>query len=119
MNWLLVGLGGAVGSMLRYGIYLLAGQTRFPWATLTVNLTGSLLLGFVASWAMVRWNTTVTTALAVGLLGGFTTFSALSWEGLSFVLTGRTDLAVGYFLVSVFGGLAMAFAGLWVGRAFG
>ncbi len=115
MLW--VGLGGGVGSMLRYAVNLLVGRSLFPWATLAVNMVGSFLLGFLATWAMSRWPTTVTTALSVGLLGGFTTFSALAWEGVSMLRTGRAGVAFSYLLVSVVGGLASAMAGMGAGRA--
>lgn len=112
MKWLWVGLGGGLGSMLRFGIAMVFGKTRFPWATLTVNLVGSFILGFLASWAMNRWGSALTTALTVGLLGGFTTFSALTWESASMLRSGRSGVAIAYLAVSIFGGLAAAFAGI-------
>lgn len=117
MRLLWVGLGGAAGSMVRYAIGLTAGESRFPWATLAVNLLGSFFIGLMATWAMGRWSTTVTTALTVGLLGGFTTFSAFAWEGVSLLRNGRAVIAVAYILVSVLGGLGAAGAGFAAGRA--
>ena len=81
-NFLLVGAGGALGSMLRYAISLLIGARAFPFATLTVNIAGSLLIGILLGLSVKNsisdfgWK-----LLAVGICGGFTTFSALSLEG--------------------------------------
>jgi CrcB protein len=116
MQFVWVGLGGAVGSMIRYAIALGAGRSWFPWATLSVNIAGSFLIGLLASWAMGRWPTAVTTALTVGLLGGFTTFSAFAWEGLSLFRSGRAAVALGYLVASVVGGLVAAGAGYALGR---
>ena len=98
-NLLLVMLGGAIGAGLRYGVGLAAVRrlgAGFPWGTLLVNLAGGL---------------------GAGLLGGFTTFSAFSAETAYMLQRGDFGLAGLYTLVSVAGGLALLFAGLWLARA--
>ena len=100
---LLVAIGGALGSMARYGVgvaatRILPGATM-PWGTLSVNVIGGLLMGLLTGWLALRGGAeqeTVRVFAAVGILGGFTTFSAFSLEtvlmlerkqfGLAFVL---------------------------------
>lgn len=111
MRFVLVGAGGAVGSVIRYWIGITARHSLFPWATLVINLTGSLILGLFLTWSLGRLPGYVTTPVAVGVLGGFTTFSTFSWEGFFLIRSGRIGLAVVYVLLSVIGGLA----GAWIG----
>ncbi|NKE46017.1 fluoride efflux transporter CrcB [Roseomonas frigidaquae] len=84
-NILLVALGGAIGSVLRYAIALLAVETlgiAFPWGTLAVNILGSGAIGVAAALGVQG---EMRLLLVTGLLGGFTTFSAFSLEtGLLF-----------------------------------
>ncbi|WP_199502941.1 fluoride efflux transporter CrcB [Qipengyuania sp. YIM B01966] len=114
-----VALGGALGAVLRYqtggAVARWLGPSAaaaFPWATLAVNVTGSFAMGLLAGWlarhdgAEGWW-----LLLGVGLLGGFTTFSAFSLELLSLIERGAPGLALAYALVSVAAGLA----GLWLG----
>lgn len=109
MNALLVFVGGGLGAVLRYGTTLALPRpdaAAFPWATLAVNLAGSLAIGVLAGVlvgkdaARLFWVT--------GLLGGFTTFSAFSLETLGLLQSGRTGAAAAYVLASVLGGLALA-----------
>ncbi len=111
MRFLWVGLGGAIGSILRYAVGLGVDQSRFPWGTLAVNLSGSFALGFLLTWASGRWPVNVTVPLAVGLLGGFTTFSTFSWESLTLFQGGRPGVAAGYLMVTVIGGIGAALGG--------
>ncbi len=111
MRVIWIGLGGAVGSMVRYAIGLWSATSRFPWATLSVNVVGSFLLGLLLSYALGRWSTTVTTALAVGLLGGFTTFSTFTWESFTMIQAGTAGRAAAYVAASVVGGLVAALLG--------
>jgi CrcB protein len=117
MRFVWVGIGGAIGSMIRYAFGLGAVNSRFPWTTLFINISGSFALGFLLTWGLGRWSVTQTTAVAVGLLGGFTTFSAFAWEGLFLTRSGRTGLAIGYLLLSVLGGVAAAWMGYTLGRS--
>src|SRR5215217_4180874 len=85
-NFLLVALGGAFGSMLRYGTGLVIGPRNFPFATLLINTVGSFIIGVVITYAMRNetfagnWKL----FLATGICGGFTTFSAFSLETCNF-----------------------------------
>lgn len=116
-----VALGGAVGAVLRYqtgrGMTALLGPqavTAFPWATLTVNVAGSLAMGLLAGWLArhgsggEQWRL----LLGVGLLGGFTTFSAFSLEMMLLIERGQAGTALTYALVSVLAGLAALYLGL-------
>lgn len=122
MNMLLVMAGGAVGSALRYQF----GRTTFrmlgpnpplgwPWGTLGVNVIGGFLMGLLAGWLALRaqGGESIRLFVAVGLLGGFTTFSAFSLEAMQLVQRGAWLSAGGYALVSVIasvGALALGLA---------
>ena len=109
-NFLLVGLGGALGSMLRYGTGLLIGTREFPLATLLINVTGSFLIGLVMVYSLANqqlgehWKL----FLATGICGGFTTFSAFSWENMQLLQQGKWSLFFLYSIGSVLLGLASA-----------
>jgi CrcB protein len=115
MRFVWVGVAGAVGSVLRYAVGLAFSGSRFPWATLSINIVGSLALGFVLSWGLGRWPVVVSTPVVVGLLGGFTTFSTFAWESTSMVGNGQTAMAIGYVLASLVGGLLAAAVGYALG----
>jgi CrcB protein len=113
---LLVAGGGAIGSMLRWwlsGIVQRWSGTFFPWGTFVVNLIGSFAIGLIAALALER--ALVPPAARVflipGVLGGFTTFSALSWESLALLRDGQWLPAAGYGLGSVVIGVGAALAG--------
>ena len=123
MSWLLVALGGAVGATLRYATSLVvvtpAGE--FPWATLAVNILGSAAIGLLwGAYGSAEWFSSWGRALlVVGLLGGFTTFSAFSFETLALLQDGRWQLASAYVIVSLLGCLAAAAGGYALGSAGG
>jgi len=104
--------------MSRYGVQLLVGTRPFPWSTLIINVTGSLLVGFVlAAGASRGWSPTVVVPVTVGFLGAFTTFSALTWEAFTL---GRSDQmleAIAYVTVSVVFGLVAVWAGFRLANA--
>lgn len=118
---LLVAAGGALGSVLRHAIGVWGAAhlpTAFPWATLGINVAGSLAIGVV----MERSATGAVGAetrlfLATGVLGGFTTFSAFSHETLELVRRGAATSALAYALASVVLGLAACWAGVLVTRS--
>ncbi len=109
---LIVGLGGAIGSMLRYGGNLLYSPKLFPVTTLFINTLGSLVIGMVIAWSLRNptagnWKL----FLATGLCGGFTTFSAFSYENLLLLQEGKTTLSLLYILGSVAAGLLASWLG--------
>ncbi|MCA1662432.1 MAG: fluoride efflux transporter CrcB [Novosphingobium sp.] len=117
----LVALGGAVGSVARYqmgrGMTALLGPaavSAFPWATLAVNVVGSLAMGLLAGW-LARHGSGGEGArllLGVGLLGGFTTFSAFSLELMLLIERGQAGSAFAYAAISVLAGLTALYLGL-------
>ncbi|HET8731679.1 MAG TPA: fluoride efflux transporter CrcB [Moraxellaceae bacterium] len=94
----LVALGGALGSMLRYlgaaAVNRFA-QSAFPWGTLFVNIVGSLLIGFIMVLLLKlgEWRESARLLLVTGIMGGFTTFSSFSWETWKLVEEGRVAWA--------------------------
>lgn len=118
MPTVLVAIAGAVGAVLRYRIGVAVGVRAFPWATLGINLSGSFVLAAVlAGPTQARWGTTATTAVAVGLLGSYTTFSTFGYETFTLLRTGRVASALAYAAASLAGGLAATAAGYAAGRA--
>lgn len=113
---LLAMAGGAVGSGLRFavGSFLLQRYgAGFPWGTLTVNLVGAFVGGFLLVWFEGRgasapyWRA----LLIVGLLGGLTTFSSLMMESLVFVRGGRGGMVPLYLAITLVAGLLLVFGG--------
>lgn len=120
---LLVIIGGGLGTGLRHLVgkaMLLFAGPGLPWGTFAVNIVGSLAMGLLAA-TLARGGTgggsDLRLLLGVGLLGGFTTFSAFSLELASMVERGALLLAFGYALASVAIGIAALFAGLALVRA--
>jgi CrcB protein len=114
-NLLWVAAGGAVGAVLRYLVSLqmvsLSGD-KFPWATLTANLTGCLLIGMMWSLTLHRSAPEgVLLFLMVGLIGAFTTFSTYSLEGVQMIQSGKLMAGFAYVLVSNLAGLFFVIAG--------
>ena len=121
-----VALGGAIGSVLRYqsGRWItqwLGPQAvmTFPWATLAVNAVGSLLMGVLAGWLARHGEggDQFRLLLGVGLLGGFTTFSAFSLEAAQMIQRGELIVAAAYAVSSVAGSVMLLFIGFWLARA--
>lgn len=121
MNLLLVMAGGAIGAGLRYLAGRGAGAAlglAFPWGTLFVNLAGGLAMGLLAGWLARAGGTEATRLFAgVGILGGFTTFSAFSLEVGLMIERGQIAAAAGYVLASVVGSVGLLFVGLWLARS--
>jgi CrcB protein len=117
-----VAFGGAVGSVLRYHAGRLVGDLAgpgngFPWGTLAVNVAGSLAMGALIGW-LARGTLaegaaeTARLLIGVGLLGGFTTFSAFSSELVAMLHRGQAGLAAGYVAASLVAGMAAVIIGL-------
>ena len=112
MSFLLVGAGGAMGSMLRYGVALFPVNKLFPYHTFIVNILGSFLIGCLLG--LLLKNTITNEAwkfLATGICGGFTTFSAFSLEGVELLQQQRYGIFLLYFLLSIILGLDATFGG--------
>lgn len=123
---LYVGLGGALGSWLRFlvgRVWTVAlGPVRagtFPYGTLTVNVVGSIAMGLLTGWLARFGNNGEGTRLllAVGVLGGFTTFSSFSLDFATLVQRGEIGTAAFYTGVTLLAGFAGLFAGLFIMRS--
>ena len=122
MRFMLVLVGGGVGSLLRYGVsgvFSKAGS-GFPLGTLLVNLTGSFLIGLFwgvsekAVFGHPNWKTFI----FAGVLGGFTTFSAYNLETFNLLRDGRTMFAMANIILSNILGIALVILGFLVSRYF-
>ena len=119
---LAIGTGGALGALARYGIYNAVHQAlgrEFPYGTLTVNVIGSVAIGFLYVWLFDRLNVgTGWRAFAlIEFLGSFTTFSAFSMKMLNLILQGVWLRSMINIFLSVGLCIAAAGLGLWLGRA--
>lgn len=112
-NFLLVALGGGIGSALRFCTSLYIHAKYFPWPTLLVNIIGSFIIGLVFALSLkdqsflYNWKI----FLATGLCGGFTTFSAFTIENMDLLQSGRWLLALTYIALSIVLGIGAAFLG--------
>lgn len=119
---LLVGIGGAIGSIARYGSGVLVGRlwpSTFPLGTMLVNITGSLIMGLFIGWlarTTPAWQADARLFFAVGVLGGFTTLSSFSLDTVTLLERGEMGQAALYVLGSVVISIAALFIGLLVMR---
>jgi fluoride exporter len=115
-----IGIGGALGTLARYGVgrALTGPALGFPWPTFVVNVTGSLVLGLVVTVLVERWPPTrfVRPFAAIGFCGGFTTFSTMAVETARLGQHGRGGLAAAYLLASLAAGLLAAAVGIGSAR---
>lgn len=121
MNGLLcVALGGALGASGRHllgGFALRVMGPGYPYGTLAANVLGGLLMGLLVGWLMVKaGNENVRLFLGVGLLGGFTTFSAFSLDAIRMIETKAYGAAFGYISASVVFSILALFIGLVIAR---
>jgi CrcB protein len=119
--FLAVALGGAIGAVSRYGVdraIEARSSSSFPWATLTVNVSGCLLVGFLIAAVVDRHEAPawLRAALVVGFCGGYTTFSTFAQETLDLVEGKALALAVANIAVSVALGVTAVFVGTRIGR---
>ena len=121
MQWFWVGLGGALGSMLRFflqGVVQSSLVTQFPVGTLAVNLLGSAAIGVVAGMTeILPAQPNLRVFLMAGLLGGFTTFSAFSLDNLNLARSGQMRTLMLNVVLSNALGLALAILGFYLARA--
>ncbi len=103
-KFLWVGLGGALGAILRYGISLIPLKSHFPILTLITNILGAFMIGIVVGiFSKDRISPSMNLFLKTGVCGGFTTFSTFSLETLTLLEDGFYLLAILYALISVIG----------------
>lgn len=118
MSLLFVGIGGAIGAILRYLLSQLPFQHYFPLKTLLINLLGSLAIGYLsAKFQQAHWFEGDQWLLITGVCGGFTTFSTFSLESLQLIQNGNTPLAIFYMIVSLIGGLCCVGIGFFLGNS--
>lgn len=120
MNWLLVAVGGALGSVARYGLARIwpAVPGEWPLATMSANLLGSFTIGAVAVLVAARGagnDEALRLFFMTGVLGGFTTYSAFALETVTMAGEGAWLRAIGYLLATVVGCALLAQAGRIVG----
>lgn len=112
-NYMLVGVGGALGSMLRYFTGTVVKNAPWPMATFFVNILGSFILGLLIAWgirqeaSMKNWILFAGT----GVCGGFTTFSAFAVENLRLLQESKWQMALVYIISSILFGIIAAFLG--------
>jgi CrcB protein len=117
---LIIALGAACGANARYWLttwFVDRFGPAFPWGTLVINVTGSLLIGAIMAALAARAVTdpTLRLLLVTGFLGAYTTFSTFSYDTVRLLQTGEWIAAAGNVLGSVALGLAAAAAGIWLG----
>ena len=112
LKFAVVGLGGAIGAMLRYAISCIPYKGTFPVLTLITNLTGAVLIGVIVGLASQKKISDSTQLfLKTGICGGYTTFSAFSLETVQLFQGGQSFQGLLYLLFSVAG----CIAGVWIG----
>ncbi|MCW2389835.1 CrcB protein [Sphingobium sp. B1D7B] len=124
LNTVLVMIGGAIGAALRYQLgraSLRIMGPGYPWGTLAANVLGGLAMGLVAGWLAARYQgqqgEQIRLLVAVGVLGGFTTFSAFSLETMLMIERGEALNALGYVLLSVAASIGALALGLTLMRS--
>ncbi len=111
-NIIMVGLGGATGSVLRYTISLIPNKYTFPLITLVINILGAVLIGYITGVSIKKdMPSRSILFLKTGLCGGFTTFSTFSLEAYSLFQNGNYFYSILYVLLSFIGCLI----GVWLG----
>ncbi|MBO8156806.1 MAG: CrcB family protein [Bacillaceae bacterium] len=111
--WIWLALGGAIGSLLRYGVSVIIPDTGgFPYPTMTVNLIGCFLLPFIinGNWLTPHLRKIVGT----GVIGSFTTFSTFSVESIHLITSGHLRFFLTYTGISIFAGICLSAFGFWI-----
>ncbi|MCH4883649.1 fluoride efflux transporter CrcB [Pseudomonas sp. TMW22080] len=118
-----VGLGGGLGSLLRWWIGLRVGQFykgSFPLGTFLINVSGAFVIGYLSILFTVDWRDRygdfLSAAVLTGILGGYTTFSSMQLDASKLTKAKDRAWAAGYLIISVLVGLAAAAFGAWLAR---
>ncbi|WP_368985195.1 CrcB family protein [Caldifermentibacillus hisashii] len=119
--WIYVGLGGIIGSLLRYVVTVLTVNFtyyHFPLSTFIVNVIGSFLLGFLSSYFLEKEfrQRKMYTAITTGVIGSFTTFSAFTNEIVRFICDANYTIGMIYLFLSILLGLSFSYLGMSMGR---
>ncbi len=117
-DFILAFLGGGLGSAARFGTARLLSQfvtTVFPFATMGINVVGSLLIGLFWGLPFISEKSPYMALLTIGFCGGFTTFSAFSWENFNLLKQGDVFL----FFVSVIASVIFCLLATWAGYSIG
>jgi CrcB protein len=120
-TFLQVAIGGAVGAVLRYASVLFATRSfggSFPIGTLSVNVIGSLIMGFLVIFLTQRNWMNLSPLLLIGVLGGFTTFSAFSLDTYNLFSAGEISGTIYYLFLSVFLSIVALLLGIYLARYF-
>lgn len=117
INCLAVGIGGALGTLFRYGLNVYTLSSEYPLGTLLENGIGSFLLGMLTGWCLHRkvaeW---LRVGLGVGVCGGFTTMSTFAADTFFLAEFASAPMALLYVLLSLFGGVILAMLGMVYGE---
>ena len=119
---ILVFLGGGLGSVMRFGVGRLLQyyqlNTTFPWATFSVNLIGSFLIGLLlaSEFRMTDNYNVVKSFLIIGFCGGFTTFSSFAYENFYLIKQGQLGIFLTYSIISLIIGITAVYLGWLVDR---
>lgn len=113
----LIALFGAAGALARLGVNNVVSHRTFPWSTVLINITGSFALGLLVTWGSTRVSAPVASALGIGFLGAYTTFSTFTVDATLLGDEGRVPAAASYLALSVALGVAAAIAGVALGRS--
>jgi fluoride exporter len=122
LKYLMVGIGGCLGSILRFWLGSYIGNkmgTRFPYGTFVINVTGSFLIGLVFALFTVKtqWSPNWRYLIPIGFIGGYTTFSSFEFETLRTMQDGQIGLGLLYVAASVVVGFVAVWGGMVAGRA--
>ncbi|UCZ53646.1 CrcB family protein [Bacillus shivajii] len=113
-------IGGALGTLFRYAINLQTTTLLFPLGTIIENISGSLLLGLLTGFILIKqMNVILKEAIGVGFCGGFTTMSTLAADAVFLFDEGTLTTVTFYMIASVIGGIIAAFIGLMLGQKLG
>jgi fluoride exporter len=116
LKYLMVGLGGCLGSILRFWLGSYVGGrlgSRFPYGTFVINVTGSFLIGMILTILAekTQWSPNWRYLIPIGFIGGYTTFSTFEYETFRLVEDGQMVTA----MLNVVGSVVVGFAGVWAG----